>query len=532
MIETVRQERSVAEDKAQQNSILIPENRIDASPQNVVLAERPESDADEGMTLMDLIRIVGKHMFTAILVFVLVVVGVTAYTLTAQKKYMATAQLFASYNNTTADALDSSVSSQSTAGTYIATQLKSYPDLVKTEAVLQPVIDELNDNSITTDDLATMVTATNPTDTYMLNVSVEATSPEQSAQLANEVSQSLSRVVSSELYASGKKSMVKLSVVQKAKTPISQSSPNTKLNIAVAVVAGIVLGIFAALVRDLLARKLQDLMDLQSIDPNGSIAGIIPKDEVLNVTKPVIVTKPDSPIAEEFRRMRTNLSFVTSKDGDKGRLIVITSSMPSEGKTTMSCNLAAALAENGASVLLIDADLRHPSVAKRLGLEGGVGLAHVLSNQASVKDVVQRYWKPNLHIMPAGPRIQNASVLLNSRIMHELVHQAVQQYDYVIIDTTPMSVANDAAVFGQMGNGVVMISARGVTYKSALRGAVNELRDLDVPLLGYVFNLADEKRNRGYGNYYYYGSYYYKGEYGKEDSKKDRKRRRSHRRGK
>ena len=125
-----------------------------------------------------------------------------------------------------------------------------------------------------------MVTATNPTDTYMLNVSVEATSPEQSAQLANEVSQSLSRVVSSELYASGKKSMVKLSVVQKAKTPTSQSSPNTKLNIAVAVVAGIVLGIFAALVRDLLARKLQDLMDLQSIDPNGSIAGIIPKDEV------------------------------------------------------------------------------------------------------------------------------------------------------------------------------------------------------------------------------------------------------------
>ena len=72
MIETVRQERSVAEDKAQQNSILIPENRIDANPQNVVLAERSESDADEGMTLMDLIRIVGKHMFTAILVFVLV----------------------------------------------------------------------------------------------------------------------------------------------------------------------------------------------------------------------------------------------------------------------------------------------------------------------------------------------------------------------------------------------------------------------------------------------------------------------------
>mgnify|MGYP000504774644 CR=1 FL=1 len=504
MIETVRQERSVAEDKAQQNSILIPENRIDANPQNVVLTERSESDADEGMTLMDLIRIVGKHMFTAILVFVLVVVGVTAYTLTAQKKYTATAQLFASYNNTTADALDSSVSSQSTAGTYIATQLKSYPDLVKTEAVLQPVVDELNDNSITTDDLATMVTATNPTDTYMLNVSVEATNPEQSAQLANEVSQSLSRVVSSELYASGKKSMVKLSVVQKAKTPTSQSSPNTKLNIAVAVVAGIVLGIFAALVRDLLARKLQDLMDLQSIDPNGSIAGIIPKDEVLIGTKPVIVAKPDSPIAEEFRRMRTNLSFVTSKDGDKGRLIVITSSMPSEGKTTVSCNLAAALAENGASVLLIDADLRHPSVAHHLGIEGNVGLAHVLSGQMAPVDVVQNYWKPNLHILPAGKRPANASLLLNSDMMKMLVDQALLQYDYVIIDTAPLTVSNDAIVFGSWTSGIILVTARGLCRKKNLEEVADSLRTAKVPVLGFVFNFANPKKGHNEAYYYYY----------------------------
>ena len=526
----------MAEEQAQQNilipenRVLIPESRVETVPQNVVLAEKPEQDSDDGLTLMDLARIVDKHLFTAILVFVIVVAGVAAYTFTAQKKYTATAQLFASYNNTTADALDNSVSSQSTAGTYIATQLKSYPDLIKTEAVLQPVVDDMNDDSITTDSLANMVTATNPTDTYMLNVSVEATDPQLAAQLANGISQSLSKVVSSELYASGKRSMVKLSVVQKAKTPQAESYPNKKLNIAVAVVAGLVLGVFAALLRDVLSRKLQDLMDLQSVDSKGSIAGVIPKDETLQDSKPVIVAKPSSSLAEEFRRIRTNLSFITSKDGDKGRLIVITSSMPSEGKTTISCNLAAALAENGASVLLIDADLRHPSVAKRLGLEGGVGLAHVVSNQASVKDVVQRYWKPNLHIMPAGPRIQNASVLLNSRVMHELVHQAVQQYDYVIIDTAPMSVANDAAVLGQMGNGVVMVSAKNVTYKSALRGAVSELRDLDVPLLGYVFNLADEKRSRGYGNYYYYyyGSYY-KGDYGKDGkehgkSKKRRKR--------
>ena len=123
---------------------------------------------------------------------------------------------------------------------------------------------------------------------------------------------------------------------QKAKTPESESYPNKKLNVAAGVMDGLVLDIFAARLCDMLSRKPQDISDLWAVDERGSIAAVVSKDDELRRTKPIIVAKPSSPLSEEFRRIRTNLSFVTSKDGDRGRLIVITSSMPSEGKTTMS----------------------------------------------------------------------------------------------------------------------------------------------------------------------------------------------------
>ena len=131
--------------------------------------------------------------------------------------------------------------------------------------------------------------------------------------------------------------------------------------------------------------------------------------------------------------------------------MVVTSAGASEGKTTISVNIAAALAEDGPRVLLIDADLRHPSVAHKIDIDGSAGLTHVLSGQAAVKDVIQRYWKPNLHIIPAGPKPPNASTLLNSPLMTTLVANAMQQYDYIIIDTAPMVVANDAVIFMKQG---------------------------------------------------------------------------------
>jgi capsular exopolysaccharide synthesis family protein len=215
------------------------------------------------------------------------------------------------------------------------------------------------------------------------------------------------------------------------------------------------------------------------------------------------VSNPGGSEAEEFRRIRTNIAFLSPNEQDHGHLLIISSTEPAEGKTNTSVNTAAAIAEEGKTVLLIDADLRHPSVARFLGIEGHVGLSHVLSGQASPRDVVQKYWKPNFHVLPAGKRPGNASILLNSDMMREMVEQALRQYDYVIIDTAPLSVANDAYVFGKMADGIVLVVGKGVAEKKDLRETVQALNTAEVPILGFVFNFADPKKIHS-KNYYYY----------------------------
>lgn len=470
------------------------------APQNGQVVVEPTETEDNGITLMDLFRIVRKHIVVGIITFVVVFAAVCAYTFLVPPKYSATSQVFATYSDSSVQ--DNNISNINSASTYITNQIQSYPTLATTESVLKPVIDDLGLDT-TVAGLAGQLTVTNPTNTAFVNITAQSGDAKQSSDIANAVAESLSNVVEKSLYASGKESPVKLSIVQRASVPLSPSSPKVALYLAVGLVGGLILGVFATLIRDLMATRVEEANDLQDII-NAPIMGRIPTDDSLKGIKPIIISSPAGRISEEFRRIRTNLSFTSKVEGSNARMIVITSVGPSEGKTTVSVNVAAALAENGAKVLLIDADLRHPSVADRLGLEGGAGLAHVLSGQATVKDVVQRYWKPNLHIMPAGPKPPNASMLLNSKTMTEMLDMALQTYDYVIVDTSPMVVANDAAVFGAKSDGVVLVSGRDVTMKRDLKDIAVQLENLNVPVVGFVFNFEKERKTSNNDNYYYY----------------------------
>ena len=456
------------------------------------------------MSIADLLQIVRKHLASAIISFVVVFAAVAAVTFIMPPKYTATAEVFATYAGQSGET--QTTNDMSSGANYLNTQITTYPELVKTEAVLQPVIKDLG-LDMTTTDLAGVVTATNPPNTFMVDISAEVGDPQQAADIANSVAKNLADQISSDLYnnsSSSNGSPIKLTVVQKAQTPTSQSSPNIPLYLAVGLIFGIIVGVGVALLRDILNTKVDSTDDVRELTHASSL-GTVPQATILDDSRPVVVAQPAGSEAEEFRRIRTNLSFLTTTATQgHGRLLVITSTDPSEGKTTVSANVAVALAEEGKSVLLIDADLRHPSVAHKLGIEGHVGLSHVLSRQASPADVIQKYWKPNLHIMPAGKRPANASILLNSDLMKEMVEQALTQYDYVIIDTAPLSVAGDATVFGRMAGGLVLVTGKGVVEKKELENTATALQAAEVPILGFIFNFADPKKIHSKNYYYYY----------------------------
>ena len=444
------------------------------------------------MTIADLLQIVRKHLASAIISFVVVFAAVAAVTFIMPPKYTATAEVFATYAGQSGET--QTTNDMSSGANYLNTQIKTYPELVKTEAVLQPVIKDLG-LDMTTTDLAGVVTATNPTNTFMVDISAEVGDPQQAADQ-----------ISSDLYnnSSSSGSPIRLTVVQKAQTPTSQSSPNIPLYLAAGLILGIIVGIGVALLKDILNTKVDSTDDVRELTHASSL-GTVPQASILDDSRPVVVAQPAGSEAEEFRRIRMNLSFLTTTATQgHGRLLVITSTDPSEGKTTVSSNVAVALAEEGKSVLLIDADLRHPSVAHKLGIEGHVGLSHVLSRQASPADVIQKYWKPNLHIMPAGKRPANASILLNSDLMKEMANQALTQDDYVIIDTAPLSIASDATVFGRMAGGLVLVTGKGVVEKKELKSTATALQTTEVPILGFIFNFADPKKMHSKNYYYYY----------------------------
>ena len=248
------------------------ENNVTATNQVV-----ESTETEDGITLMDLFRIVRKHILWGIITFMVVFAAVCAYTFLEPPTYSATAQVFVTYSDSSVQ--DNNISNFSNASTYISNQIQSYPTLATTEAVLKPVIDDLGLDT-TVANLAGQLTVTNPTNTAFVNITAETGDAKQASDIANSVAESLSNVVEKSMHTSGKESPVKLSVVQRAAEPVTPSSPKVASCLAVGLVAGLILGVFSTLIRDRMATRVEKSRDLQDII-NAPIMGRIPTDESL-----------------------------------------------------------------------------------------------------------------------------------------------------------------------------------------------------------------------------------------------------------
>ncbi|KHD35743.1 capsular biosynthesis protein [Clostridium acetobutylicum] len=218
----------------------------------------------------------------------------------------------------------------------------------------------------------------------------------------------------------------------------------------------------------------------------------------------VVKDKPKSPISEAYRTLRSNIQF-SSFDKDM-QLILITSSGPGEGKSTTSCNLALAMAEAGSSVLLLDCDLRKPSVHKKFKISNNIGLSNVLAGQTKFESA-SHWYSQNLCILTAGKIPPNPAEMLSSKRMKAFLNEAKGVFKYIILDAPPVIAVTDPQILSTMVDGVVLVVSSGVADIEAAKRAKELLENVNANIIGSVLNRVDTESRRGYygGYYYYYG---------------------------
>jgi receptor protein-tyrosine kinase len=290
-------------------------------------------------------------------------------------------------------------------------------------------------------------------------------------------------------------------VEQHASLPTHPVIPRTDANVAVGLALGVVFGIGLAALRDRLDNTVKNQQILEEITDSGLVAAI-PFDKVRRKEAAISFASDRSAIAESFRVLRTNLQFL--EVDDPPRVFVVTSSLPGEGKTTTAINIALALAEAEHTVVLVDGDMRHPNVGAYLDLIGSVGFSTVLTGKTSLPEALQKTRFPGLSALTSGAIPPNPSELLGTKAAQKVLSELRAEFDYVIVDSSPLLAVTDAAILAAASDGVLMIARFAETKRDQLAHAVGDLKNVGAQILGAIFTMMPTRGNQSY-YYSYYG---------------------------
>ena len=337
-----------------------------------------------------------------------------------------------------------------------------------------------------------------------------------------------------------------VTVLEWALTPAVSVNPHHPLQRAImGVILGLVLGVVFAVIAETLDTSIGTIEDVQ--DYTGTqVVGIVPfinvddvraslqrrgvdvSDERTVQRKAQLVAyfDPQSTVAETYRTLRTNIDFVTVEKGAK--CFMVTSSMHHEGKSTTIANLSMTMAQLGKRTLLVDCDLRKPSMARLFGLDKEPGVTEVVvgnykwqdvvrtvtdivTGGMGMEDILQTQGISNLHILTSGAIPPNPAELLNSRRMGEFLDELREAYDVILIDTPPILHVTDAAILGKKTDGALMVYKAGDVARTSLKRSTALLRSMDIELLGVVLNgiraeMSSDYQDLGYNAYYACGS--------------------------
>ncbi|MGQ4517799.1 polysaccharide biosynthesis tyrosine autokinase [Dermabacteraceae bacterium CCM 9520] len=467
------------------------------------------------MTIEDFLRLTLRNI-VVLLVSILVCVGAAfGYYKLQTPIYQARALGYVSVSAGT-DEQGNPVALASSNQTLQMDKASMYVSLFKTRAVGQGVIDDLGLKGASPDAVASGLVAWVDKNAPVIIVAAEDPDPRKASDIANAAVKAAA-AEARRLDTGGNEAAQPVTVLvpyQEALAPSAPIRPKVGKFLLVGFGVGIFLGYMIAFLRFRADTRVRTVEDVEK-KLETPVFAVLPESKALQREKGGELPEPNSFTEREaLRKLRTNLRFLDIDNPP--RVIVVTSAIPAEGKSTVSGNLARVLARSGQKTLLIDADLRRPVVHTEFDVDGSVGLTQLLTGRVALDDVVQKSSVRNLHVLPAGQIPPNPSELLGSRRMDQLLKELRKEY-FVILDAPPVLPVTDATLLARQTDGALIVVSSGTSRLEVLTRAFDSMRSVDAKILGAVLNRVSTKRisriaygdaEYGYGSGYGYGSKY------------------------
>jgi succinoglycan biosynthesis transport protein ExoP len=444
------------------------------------------------MELRDYLRIARKRVWLIVAATLLFTAAAFGTSLATTPVYQGTAKLLVVAKTDPAGGTASAYE-----GALLSQQLvKSFAQILESRTTAEAAL-RLDAQPFTPRQLQAKISAEPVTDTLLIDLSVEDTDPARAKRLANSVARAFIGAVPE--FQSG--SALRVSLVEPALTPTTPVRPRTKLNMALGVTLGLMLGLGFAFLRELLDRSLKTPEELEAA-AGAPVVGTIPPFKASKQPIPV-ADQPRTAAAEAFRKLRTNFAFLGV---DRENVCcVVTSPSAADGKSTVTANLAIALAQAGQRVALVDADLRKPTLHKLFRLSQRVGTTTVLLDRADANHAIQHLGPDLPSVLTSGQLPPNPSELLGSRRMEELIAELRSDYEVVLIDCAPLLPVTDPMVVSRFADGILLIARAGTTTRDQTAAARAVCAKAGATVFGTVLNATPVTEGDQPAYYAYYG---------------------------
>lgn len=442
------------------------------------------------MTLHAYVRTLRRH-WMAIVVFA-IIGGLTGFAHAANTapSYRSTAKVLL-----TAE-IGGSASEIAQSSNYVQNIVASYVFLATSDAVLDQVIEDVG-LSTTSKDLSRSISVSSPLNTVILDIAVVTDDPASAEQIARSVTENLSEAVARvSPVGRNNEPILRLTTIGDATTPSAPIAPNKRREMLLGILLGLAVGAAFALTRRSFGEAVRDAEDVAGVTDLPVVGEIVQSGRGVPFL-PAVLGDRRGPQSESVQGLVANLNFLDLESGLTS--VVITSATARESKSSVAAALATSIAGSGKKVLLVDCDLRNPSLGGLTGLEDAVGVSNIMSGQFMVTDAIQN-WLPGVDVLGAGPVPPNPAQMLSSPKFAAMITDLKRTYDFVLIDSAPVLVAADAVWLGHCTDGVLLLCRRGKVSTTKLARALEILNTGQTETLGIVLTRIRSHRGR-YGRY-------------------------------